>query len=46
METKQYDKTGYIVKKSPKAKGWKPMYFAVNSSKKQLFYFETETVSS
>ncbi len=42
--TVNYDRTGYIVKKSPKEKKWKPLYFAVNSKKKLLYYFEHELV--
>ncbi len=44
--TVNYDRTGYIVKKSPKEKKWKPLYFAVNSKKKLLYYFEHELVLS
>ncbi len=44
--TVNYDRTGYIVKKSPKEKKLNPLYFAVNSKKKLLYYFEHELVLS
>jgi hypothetical protein len=40
------DHTGYMVKKNPKSKNWKMMYFALNVSKRQLLYFEHDAVRS